>query len=475
MCERRKLTCSRRNRQALSLLALIAMALPGCAALTNPVADSLPVRRLPPEILGESREGKLTIPLNWLGQKPPEVYRIGKGDVLGVWVAGVLGLETQNPPVYFPSQVNFVARRLPPAVGFPVPVRQDGTIVLPMLDPLSVQGMTVAEAQEAVRQAYLRKSIIRPDRAVTVTIMEQRPQRVLVIRQEAGGFTSGGVGGIIASSTKRGTGHVLDLAPNENDVLTALAQTGGLPGLDAYNEVVIFRGGQSRPDLITGLQALQPGCNPLPLAGPSPVVQIPLRMPPGATPPFRPEDVLLSDGDVVFIEARDREVFYAGGLLPAGEYVIPRDYDLTVVRAIALIKGPLVNGAFGGNTLSGALLPSGTGGPSPSLVTVLRKVPGCGQIAIRVDLNKALRDPRENIIIQPQDVVILQEKPGEALARYFTQTLFNFSFTWEAIRSRFATGVIDVSAPQQIPGRIGVSTVTTNNTTGTTIVTPGTP
>ena len=64
----------------------------------------------------------------------------------------------------------------------------------------------------------------------------------------------------------------------------------------------------------------------MPRAGPAPadavaapgaqVVRIPLRLPPDEPPPFRPEDVVLQTGDIVFIEARDTEVFYTGGLLP---------------------------------------------------------------------------------------------------------------------------------------------------------------
>jgi len=34
--------------------------------------------------------------------------------------------------------------------------------------------------------------------------------------------------------------------------------------------------------------------------------------------------LVLNTGDVVFLEARETELFYTGGLLPAGEYVLPR-------------------------------------------------------------------------------------------------------------------------------------------------------
>ncbi len=56
----------------------------------------------------------------------------------------------------------------------------------------------------------------------------------------------------------------------------------------------------------------------------------------GVTPSFRPEDIILEEGDVVYIESRDAEVFYTGGLLPGGEFPIPRDYDLDVLGAMAL-------------------------------------------------------------------------------------------------------------------------------------------
>ncbi len=70
---------------------------------------------------------------------------------------------------------------------------------------------------------------------------------------------------------------------------------------------------------------------PPPLPDDPAILKIPLRLPPGVIPSFRPDDVILKDGDVVYIESRDAEVFYTGGLLPGGEYQIPRDYDLDVL------------------------------------------------------------------------------------------------------------------------------------------------
>jgi hypothetical protein len=63
-------------------------------------------------------------------------------------------------------------------------------------------------------------------------------------------------------------------------------------------------------------------------------------------------------------------------------------------------------------------------------------------IPIRVDLNKALRDPRGRILAQPQDTLILQETPGEAVARYLSQQ-FNFSFMYNLFNNSHGHGSIN--------------------------------
>ena len=447
----------------ISAVLLATSCLSGCASLTNPVGDALPVRRVPPELLGEPKEEKKTIPLTMLRQPPADPYRLAAGDVLGVYIEGVLpatvlGQTPPTPPVYFPAQLN-IGRNLPPAVGYPFPVRDDGTVALPQLDPVSVKDKSIVEAQEFIRDTYLKKGILPAGRErIIVTLMQRRQYRVLVFRQEAGGFTSAGPGGLIASSSKRNTGNYVDLPAYENDVLSALSQTGGLPGLDTFNEVIIFKGGMNSPDLLEKIKNLPHGKSPIDMTDmPSNVIVIPLRARPGEPIVIPKEDIILNTGDVVFLEARDADLYYTGGLLPVGEFVLPRDYDLDVVKAIAQVKGPLVNGAFGTNNLTGALVEQGIGNPSPSMLIVLRQTPGGGQLPILVDLNKALRDRRERILVQAGDVLILQEMPSEALARYVTRTFFNVSLTWQAIHSKFFTGAVDVSGPQQIPARIQVT------------------
>jgi hypothetical protein len=431
----------------------------GCAALTNPAAEGVPARRVPAELLAPSKAGEQTVPLTLLRQPPPREYRLAAGDVLGVYVEGFLGERNVPLPVHVgPLVQGREQRRLPPALGYPVPVQPDGTVDLPVAGAVAVQGLSLAEARQAIRALYVRQRLLKAETAnVLVTLLQPRQYAVLVLRQEGSGFTAGPDG--LISGGKRGTGFEVDLAGYENDVLHAPARTGGLPGLDAYNEVVIYRDcfydGTDRPLLLHQFGGVRADRDPLRAVGlGARVTRIPLRLPAGQAPCVRPEDVILGSGDVVFLEARDDQLFYTGGLLPPAAHVLPRDHDLDVLAAVALVRGPLYNGAFGGSNLSGDLVRPGIGNPSPSQLTVLRRTPGGGQVPILVDLDVAVRDPAERLLVRPGDVLILQEKPEQALARYFSQTFFNFNLVWEAFHSRFATGVIDVSAPDRLPGRL---------------------
>jgi protein involved in polysaccharide export with SLBB domain len=421
------------DRRPLLLVVCLAALANGCAAMTNPAADGVPVRLVPPELLTSCHEGEQPLPLNLLRQPQPADYRLAPGDVLSVWVdAGFLGDRNLPLPIYSAQPIpERDPHRQPPTIGYPVPVDADGTIALPGVSPLRVEGLTVPEAREAIRKLYRLGNKIQETDRVFASLLQPRHYQVMVVRQEGTAFTQGTLG--VVNAAKRGTGQLIDLPAYENDVLHAMLRTGGLPGLDARNEVIVLRDG-----------------------APDRTVHIPLRVPCGMLVPLRPEDVVLGTGDVVVVPTRENEVFYAGGLLPPGEYVLPRDRDLDVLEAVTLIRGPLLNGAFGGSNLSGNLIQAGLGQPSPTQLTVLRRLPNGGQLPILVDLDLAFHDVRERIPVRPGDVLILQEKPGQALTRYVTQTFFNFDIFWQVFHSKFATGVIDVAAPDRLPSRVGV-------------------
>lgn len=80
------------RRVAWGLMILVSGVGLGCAAFSNPtLTDAIPVNRLPPQALGPSREAEKTIPLTLLRQEQPKSYLLDAGDVLGVFIEGVLG------------------------------------------------------------------------------------------------------------------------------------------------------------------------------------------------------------------------------------------------------------------------------------------------------------------------------------------------------------------------------------------------
>ena len=433
-------------RLAALLLVAAAGLSGGCAALTNPVADGIPIRRLPAEVLGRPKADLQQVPLTLLRQKDPDLYRLDKGDVLAVVAPNVIGLPEQIPPVRLPDILNETA-----AIGYPVPVEDDGTIKLPRVRPLNVKGMTLREVEELIRQEVTgqgptKTELVRPETAagVSVQLMQKRRYQVLVIREDTVPTQFGGGGQPVFGGTKKGAGFTIHLQAYENDVLRALNATGGPPGLDAKNEVVIYRGAYDPANP----QALA-NCTPQELAtrlGVGNVTRIPLRVYPDQPVTIGEQDIILRDGDILYIESRETEVYYTAGLLGAGQFPLPRDYDLDVLQAIAQVRGPLLNGSFNQNAFVAQSVNSGIGNPNPSQVTVLRQLPNGRQIPIEVDVNRAFRDPRERLLIQPGDWIVMQERPGEAFARYLTQTI-RFNTTIESIRAGSITQIITGTNP----------------------------
>lgn len=413
---------ARRNSRMIPwILAALAQGLAGCAALT-PI-EGIPANRLP-SVLQEERKADLqTIDFIRLRQDPPPVYLLGTRDILGIFIEGVLGSSEEAPPVHFPDKGN-----IPPALGYPIPIREDGTIALPLVPPIKVAGLSLVEAEGRIRRAYtVDQRILQPGKdRIIVTLMRPRTYEVMVVREEAGGVVNG------STSAKRGTGYNLDLKAYENDVLHALTETGGLPGVDAKNEVVIYRGrfadAEARDRL---LQTLNQSCDPCahfppPAPNDPNVTRIPIRFGPGEEPHFRQEDIILHSGDIVVIESRAREVFYTGGVLAGGEHPIPRDYDLDVLGAIAISGGSIAGvSGHGGSTFGGG--GGSLGALPPSEIIVVRNLPGGGAIPIKTSLNRAIVDPRSRILIQPGDIVILRYTPQEQIINAFL-SVFQFNY-----------------------------------------------
>lgn len=413
----------------------------GCTNLTQPLSG-VPARRLPPQFLAESKSNLVPLDPSRLMQEPPRQYLVDSGDILGIYIEGILPFANADtppapPPVNFPDP----GSTLDPSIGFPILVQEDGTISLPSIEPLRVKGLTVSQIRELLREAYIRAKIVKDVSLLqpSVTIMKERTYNIVVVRQDVGSVAAlgnqqfGPRGAFVRGSDQSSSGEMIKLPAYQNDVLHALMSSGGLPGLNAKNEVKILKANrvkqQERDNFIQQFYANyysnpNPCTCPPPLPDDPSVIKIPMRLPPGVIPSFTPEDILLEDGDVVYIESREAEVFYTGGLLPGGEFLVPRDYDLDVLGAMAMAGsgvGAQMNRGGGGGFGIGAI-----GGVAPGALFILRKTPCGGQITIQVDLAKAMQDPRERPLVQPGDTLILRHKPIEEVINFSIGTFFTF-------------------------------------------------
>lgn len=438
---------TQRVRQSVSKLLtalLFGLGATGCTSLTQPISG-IPSNRLPPQFFAEEKNNLVPIDLSLLGQESPRQYVLDKGDVLGIYVDRVLPFTEPDavpvmPPVNFPTDKS----TLPPSTGFPFTVLEDGTISLPLLRPLKVKGLTLDQTRDLIRKSYVEAKILKEDGnqfvSPVVTMIRERAYNIVVIRQDqqiSGIQQQQQTGRGIQGADQSAKGNVVKLPAYQNDILHALMETGGLPGLTAKNEVKILRA--SRADqaaravfLRTYAEMVANYCDPCSCPPPLPddptALRIPLRLPVGMVPSITPEDVLLEDGDIVLVESRDNEFFYTGGLLPPGQWALPRDYDLDALGAMAIAGGGIAarggsGGGGGGGILGGA---QGIGGVPPGRLYILRRTPCKGQIAIEVDLAKAINNPAARPIVQPGDTLLLQYKPCEEALNFGLGTFFTF-------------------------------------------------
>ena len=327
-------------RLALVLAVMVSMSMTGCTALFSPL-DTIPAERLPEQFKAEPQASKVPLNPARLRQTRPEFYTLDSDDVLGIFIEGILGNAGEAPPIQIPDQ----GSDLPPAIGFPVPVREDGTLSLPSVKPIPVRGLTIKQAEELIQRAYRGgpEPILKEDSRIIVTILRERTFRVFVVRQDnstsqrGAQFQGNGQRNQVTDrSDQSSRGFVLQMPAYKNDVLNALLQTGGIPGVNAKPEIRILRGNrfdnarrdQRASEFYRTAQANQFPYGQIPnLDDDANTIKIPLRLKPGEVPDLRPEDVILRDGDVVYVDTRETDVYYTCLL-----YTSPSPRDATLSR-----------------------------------------------------------------------------------------------------------------------------------------------
>ncbi|MEZ6138430.1 MAG: polysaccharide biosynthesis/export family protein [Pirellulaceae bacterium] len=403
--------------------------LTGCQAITFKIKGTA-ARTLPQECRATPKRGLVPIDITQLTQRPPEEYLLAPGDVIGIYIPGIIpysdpAADPVAPPIHYPDP----SSELPPAVGIPYVVLANGKITLPAIQPITVEGLTVEELTEAIRQAYVERKILKDNNTIPlVTLFRPRSYSITVVREDTG---SEG----LADNTARGA--TVNLPAYKNDVLHALMATGGLPGLRAKNEVKIYRNAAPGVELeelgvVVDVTDFNPaGAGPANYAvshlglvdGPETV--IPLRIYEGQQLTLNPQDVILNEGDIVYISNRDTEVFYTSGLLPGGEHLLPRDYDIDIFEAMSIAGysyGQPSSGGGGGG-LGG--LGASTGVAATQLF-IFRERPDGSEYTIEVDLEQAIAYDAERLLVKPGDKLYLRYSPCEETLNFGIASFFTY-------------------------------------------------
>jgi len=429
-----------RQVQYAPILVLFAILLSTATASAQRIRNSVPAQQVPAWQLEQQPTVQTFPEVEYLRAPKPKTYLLDSGDVLGVFLEGLLGRPGDAPPVHFPPE----SSSLGPSIGFPFVVQENGTVSLPAVDPIPVRGLTIEQAEGLIKSVYTGagragSSILTGQSKVIVTLQRKRTINVIVVRQDNSsssrprGFNRGNSSPVFDRSDQSARLSSIQLPAQDNDVFNALIETGGLPGLNAENIRVYRDGNQSTVDTRFGRRstAAFPRSNRPVAASPFPRtgfsqngvpaqatgrgVNIPLRQS-SAYQSFDNRQAALSSGDVVIVQARPTEVYYTSGLLRGGEFPLPRDKNLTVLEAIALAGGATVNN---NNGLGLSRLP-------PTELIVSRNNGRNGQVNIRVDLDRARNDPNQNILVAPGDNLLLRHKPIERIGNFGVGTFNNF-------------------------------------------------
>ena len=207
-------------------------------------------------------------------------YRLDAGDVVAVVVFGVTGAYSEAP-VHMPKEGDGTL----PAVGHPMLVLRDGTLPMPLIDPVFVRGLTITQARDKISRSYLDQEILRKDRQVTLSLMRKRTINVSVLHDNPA---------MVSRSIAK-----VQIPAAGSRVIHALAAGGPF---DADAQVQILRRSSQR-----------------------------------SSPIHRDQN--LRSGDVVQLRSQPAAQFFTGGKLSGGVFPLPSSRPTSVLQAIAIAGG----------------------------------------------------------------------------------------------------------------------------------------
>jgi polysaccharide export outer membrane protein len=289
------------------------------------------------------------------------------GDVLEVTLA--TGLEERAPQTW------------------PVRVSDAGSIQLPLIGQVQVAGIALTDAEQRIREVSIERGIYRQPH-VAVLMLRRKTIAVRVV----GAVETPGVYHLPAAGS---------------DLLAALVAAGGLS--ESAGTLIEMR--HPNEPLSTGMT---PGPEGVALASfaaspefPPRIVRIDLAQ---ITRGESTADLHIEDGTVVMVMQREnRSVSVIGLVRRPDNYELPSADSLRLLDALALAGGPTVSVA--------------------DKVRVIRHPPDEEDpVTIAVSIRGAKRRGKENLVLAPGDIVVVEETPTTVVVETI-RGFIRFGFT----------------------------------------------
>lgn len=349
-------------------LALLLFIGSGCAGSPNHYSPGT----VPVAIRARPSANVQTLDLSKIATSYPSNELVGPGDVLEVTVSSGLGA---NETVTFPTRVS-----------------EDGQASLPVIGTVSLAGMELAETEAAIAGAAISRGLYRSPH-ITVTMKRRRVNRVTVM----------------GAVKKPG---VVELPSDACDLLAAINAAEGLDK-DAGTHVEIrdpnnnrVRPGESAPNPIAQAGATEAGYTPaggpeLPGAsgsassttaasGPG-VLHVDLVS--EVTKGTGSEKFRLGDGAVIRVEKLEPRPLQVTGLVKT-----PNTFDYPIGRDVRVLEAIAMAG--------------GIASPVADKVYVIRPIPGqVDPAVIELKIGRAKKTGEDNLLLQPGDIVSVEQTP----------------------------------------------------------------
>jgi len=163
-----------------SALLLVVVAISGCTSISR--RETVSPSCFTNGLHGGPRSELEPINLVRLRQDPPNIYMLDQATPWASTSKESWDLAMNHRLSISPSAFNVI---FPPAIGYPIPIREDGTLPLPLIPAIMADGLTIPQLEMVIRRSYIDNEIlVRGRDRIIVTLMRPRTYKVLVIRED---------------------------------------------------------------------------------------------------------------------------------------------------------------------------------------------------------------------------------------------------------------------------------------------------